>query len=136
MTVLEQAKAIRASMDNVSTALTDEQAMGNVYLFMPWSDSAHYAADERVRYAEQLYKCLQEHDAQPSWTPDAASSLWVRIADPAEEWPAWVKPTGAHDAYALGAKVSHDEKHWISEYQDNVWEPGVYGWTEVSTDGS
>ena len=49
-----------------------------------------------------------------------------------EEWPAWVQPTGAHDAYAKGAKVSHNDKHWISEVDDNTWEPGVYGWTEVS----
>lgn len=72
MTISEQADAIRKSMDNIATALTDDQAMGNVYLFMPWSDSAHYTADERVRYAEQLYKCLTEHDAQETRTPNAS----------------------------------------------------------------
>lgn len=41
---------------------------------------------------------------------------------------------GAHDAYALGAKVSHKEKHWTSTVANNVWEPGVYGWEEA-TDG-
>ena len=136
MTVLEQAKAIRASMDNAGAMMTDEQAAGSVYLFMPWEETTHYTADERVRYGEQLYKCLQEHDAQAAWTPDAAPSLWVRIDDPAVEWPEWVKPTGATDAYPLGAKVSHNGKRWVSEYKDNVWEPGVYGWTEVNADGS
>jgi hypothetical protein len=29
-----------------------------------------------------------------------------------------------------GDKVSHNEKHWISDVDANVWEPGVYGWTE------
>ena len=38
---------------------------------------------------------------------------------------------GAHDAYSAGAKVSHGEKHWISDQDGNVWEPGVYGWTEA-----
>ena len=37
-----------------------------------------------------------------------------------------------HDAYPLGAKVSHNEKHWTSTVENNVWEPGVYGWEEVT----
>ena len=56
--------------------------------------------------------------------------MWTRIADPAQEWPEWIQPTGAHNAYAQGAKVSHNGKHWISDVGANVWEPGVYGWTE------
>lgn len=31
-----------------------------------------------------------------------------------------------------GDKVSHNDKHWISDVDSNVWEPGVYGWTEAS----
>lgn len=46
------------------------------------------------------------------------------------KYPAWVQPTGAHDAYNIGARVSHKDKHWTSDYDANVWEPGVYGWTE------
>lgn len=48
-----------------------------------------------------------------------------------EEYPAWVQPTGAHDAYAQGAKVTHNGKKWTSNISGNVWEPGVYGWDEV-----
>ena len=29
-----------------------------------------------------------------------------------------------------GAKVSRNSKHWISDVDNNVWEPGVYGWSE------
>lgn len=39
---------------------------------------------------------------------------------------------GAHDAYAAGDKVSHGGKHWTSTADANVWEPGVYGWTEAA----
>ena len=67
----------------------------------------------------------------PHRTPDAAASLWAEIADPSEEWPKWAQPIGAHDAYSAGAKVSHSEKKWTSDLDNNVWEPGVYGWTEV-----
>lgn len=41
-----------------------------------------------------------------------------------------IADSGAQDAYALGAKVSHNEKHWISIVDANVWEPGEYGWEE------
>lgn len=36
----------------------------------------------------------------------------------------------AHDAYAKGDKVSYGGKHWESTVDNNVWQPGVYGWTE------
>ena len=87
--------------------------------------------DERRRHGETLYKCIIAHTSQSDWTPDVAVSLWVRANDPGEEWPEWVQPTGASDAYAKGAKVSHNERHWISDVDNNVWEPGVYGWGEA-----
>ena len=79
----------------------------------------------------KLYRCLQSHTSQENWKPEAAPSLWVEIADPAEEWPGWKQPSGAHDAYQKGEKVSHNGKHWISMAENNVWEPGVFGWDEV-----
>lgn len=42
---------------------------------------------------------------------------------------AWVQPTGAHDAYALGAVVTHDGHLWVSDIPANVWAPGTHGWT-------
>ena len=45
-----------------------------------------------------------------------------------EEYPEWVQPTGAHDAYNIGDKVTHNGKTWVSDVDNNVWEPGVYGW--------
>lgn len=59
----------------------------------------------------------------------------TRIADPAQEWPEWIQPTGAHNAYAKGAKVTHAGKRWISDVDANTWEPGVYGWTEHIEEG-
>lgn len=84
------------------------------------------------RYGSDLYRCNQDHTSQADWTPAAAASLWSKIGDPTEEWPEWSQPVGAHDAYNAGAKVSHNGKHWTSDVASNVWEPGVYGWTEVT----
>lgn len=112
--------------------LTDAQAYAAPFLFQEWNPNGieYVATISKVTYHNLLWKCLQSHTSQASWTPKDAPSLWVRIDDPAEEWPEWRQPQGAHDAYAKGAKVTHNEKHWISDVDNNVWEPGVYGWTE------
>lgn len=78
-----------------------------------------------VRRNGFLYRCLQSHTSQASWTPEASPSLWVLIDDPAIEWPEWKQPTGAHDAYDLNAKVSHNGKKWISQIAANTTEPGA-----------
>lgn len=104
-------------------------------LFAPWACPVSYAVEQIRQHGGKLYKCQQAHTSQEGWTPDAAPSLWVAISDPAEEWPAWSQPIGAQDAYPLGAKVSHKEKRWISTADNNVWEPGVYGWEEAQEDG-
>ena len=126
-----QARLFRQHLNAVVDTLDDTAAIEVPDLFMPWRTAVQYAAGDRVQYEGNLYKCLQAHTSQPDWTPDAAVSLWVRVDDPSIEWPEWHQPTGAHDAYALGAKVSHNSKHWISDIDYNTYEPGVYGWTEA-----
>lgn len=122
---------LRALILKASASLTDADALDGVELFPRWNDSADYAVDDRVNYGGTLYKCLIAHTSQPSWTPDVSPSLWVRVDDPSIEWPEWIQPTGATDAYPMGAKVSHNDKHWISDIDANVFEPGVYGWHEA-----
>ena len=132
MDKIQMAKQLRQAIQFQVVSLPDEQAILIPSVFPRWDSTVTYQTGDRVQYGELLYKCLQSHTAQADWTPDAAVSLWVRIDDPAEEWPEWRQPQGAHDAYALGAKVSHNGKHWTSDVAANVWEPGEYGWTEVA----
>lgn len=101
-------------------------------LFAEWAYPIAYTVGQLRRHNGKLYKCVQAHTSQESWTPDTAASLWSVAADPAEEWPAWSQPVGAHDAYAAGDKVSHNGKHWTSDVDGNVWEPGVSQWTEYT----
>lgn len=118
---------------SVRSILSDDVAFSQKNLFPEWrDDGTHYRKDiDRVLYEGELYKCEQSHDSQPTWNPVDAHSIWTRIDDPAIEWPEWRQPTGSTDAYRYGAKVSHNGKHWISTAEDNVWEPGVYGWEEA-----
>lgn len=120
---------IKANLIQTAIAyLPDEEAETVTALFPDWEDGKAYAVGDRVKYDGLLYRCVQAHTSQSDWTPDKTPALWVRTST--EEWPEWIQPTGAHDAYNTGDKVSHNEKHWISDIDANVYEPGVYGWTE------
>lgn len=94
-------------------------------LFAEWAAGVTYSPGQLRKYDGALYKCVQQHTAQADWTPESAQSLWVRVSDPADEWPEWSQPIGAHDAYPQGAKVTHNGKHYISAVENNVWEPGA-----------
>ena len=108
--------------------LPDEEAETVTALFPDWEIGKAYAVGDRVKFNELLYRCVQAHTSQSDWTPAVVPALWVRTYT--DEWPEWVQPTGAHDAYNTGDKVSHNQKHWVSDIDANVYEPGVYGWTE------
>ena len=127
----EQARAYRAAMLKGAAILTDAEALNTPLLFPRWAVGVEYQTDDRLCYEGDLYKVLQNHTSQANWTPDVAVSLYVKIDDPSIEWPEWHQPAGAHDAYMAGDKVSHNDKHWISDVDNNVWEPGVSSWTEA-----
>ena len=124
-----KAKQLRALIETLSITLDDETALTGVELFPAWEADTAYAAGDRVRHDGVLYKCVQAHTSQADWMPDATPALWVIVS--VEEWPEWIQPTGAHDAYASGSKVSHNGKHWVSTLDANTYEPGVYGWNEA-----
>lgn len=115
-----------------SGQIDDTTATENVAQFSHWAYPANYIVGNIRQYNGKLYRCIQDHTSQSDWAPDAAVSLWTKIGDPAEEWSEWSQPIGAYDAYRSGDKVSHNGKHWTSTVDANVWEPGVYGWTEVT----
>lgn len=126
-----EAQAYRHKIEKAAALQSDEQALESIELFPKWADQIGKVVNtgERYRYNERLWKVLQAHTVQADWTPDTAVSLYVEVS--LEEWPEWVQPVGSTDAYPLGAKVTHNDKHWESVVDNNVWEPGVYGWTEV-----
>lgn len=104
----------------------------HIEVFEEWKEGVHYLKDQLRSCDAKLYRCVQEHTSQIDWPPDVATALWSLASDPAEEWPEWSQPVGAHDAYALGDKCSHNSKHWVSDCNANVWEPGVAMWTEAA----
>lgn len=128
----EEALRYRNAILQASQSLPDTVASTVPDLFDSWQTDTEYTVGDRRKYNGTLYKCLTAHTSQSTWTPDVSPSLWVRTDDPGEEWPEWVQPLGSTDAYPMGAKVSHNEKHWTSSIDANIWEPGVYGWNEAN----
>ena len=121
---------IGSNSEKIVSTFTDENALKVIDLYPKWVVGIAVAKDSRYQYEGKLYKCVQAHTTQTDWTPDVTPALWVVVS--LDEWPEWVQPTGAHDAYAKGDKVAHNGKKWTSDVDANVWEPGVYGWTEVT----
>lgn len=132
MTMIEKAKKLRPYIEKaVALALTDKEGLEAVELFPNWSATNTYEINDRVKYFNILYKCLQAHTAQEAWTPIDAPSLWAKVLIPDENIiPAWEQPDSTNP-YNTGDKVLHNEQIWISIIDGNVWEPGEYGWEIV-----
>lgn len=132
MTLVELAMKLRPYIEKAAISLSDEDALEAIQLFQNWDATATYTAGSRVRYDGVLYNCLQAHTAQAGWTPVAAPSLWAKVLIPdANVIPEWEQPDSTNP-YQIGDKVTHNGKTWECTCANNVWEPGVYGWQEVT----
>lgn len=133
------AHQLRRALELYAQTLTDESVMMEIPDMYPvWNgDNYSYKAGVILGYGvnadgeTQLYTVLQDHTSQAEWTPDKAVSLYKAVGFTGDGVPVWTQPLGASDAYAAGDKVSHKEKIWVSDVDGNVWEPGVYGWSEA-----
>lgn len=125
--------AVKTMLDTETEQLSDEDALSVAALFPTWVSKMGQAVNvgERYWYDGKLWKVIQAHTVQSDWTPDTAVSLFVEVS--IEEWPEWVQPTGAHDAYNTGDKVTFEGKHYVSLIDNNVYSPADYpqGWEEV-----
>ena len=125
---IEEALKIRATMDKAGMFLTDEQALTAVELYPPHKTGLSVKVGERYRQENDLYKVIQEHVTQADWLPSITPALFVKVS--LDEWPEFVQPTGQHDAYAFGAKITFNGKHYVSLITANTYSPLTYpaGW--------
>ena len=121
-----KAKQLRQLIEQLAVTMSDETALTGVELFPAWVVGKAYAVNDRTQYNGTLYKCVQAHTSQADWTPGATPALWVVVS--IAEYPEWVQPTGAHDAYNTGDKVSYKGKHYVCTIDGNAYAPDVYGW--------
>ena len=80
-TVVERARELRVTIEEIAETMTDTKALQNIELFKHWDADHDYAVDERFQYDGRLYKTRQAHHSQTNWTPDIATSLYEEVAE-------------------------------------------------------
>lgn len=102
---------------------TDEQALEVPTLYPDYEEleeGTSLAAGDRLNYRGVLYKVLQAHQVQASWTPADAHSLFAKVLIPDPDViPEWEQPESTNP-YSKGDRVTHNGKTWESDVDNNV----------------
>ena len=124
------AMLIRQQINSLS--VEDNVALRMTEFYPEWAAGQAYTAGYKVQHGGTLYKCLQAHTAQADWNPVDAPSLWAEVlaGQDGTAIGEWVQPDSTNP-YMRGDKVNYKGKLYESEVDNNVWEPGVYGWLEI-----
>lgn len=127
----QKAKDFINSLVDLRSVATDEHAINSSAVYPTWKVETNYATGDRVLYNNTLYKVITAHTSQETWAPTDAPSLFAKVLIPdVDIIPAWEQPDSTN-TYKAGDRVTHNGKIWVSTVDNNVWEPGVYGWDEV-----
>ena len=131
--LIERARQLRATIEELATNLTDNAALEAKELFSIWSTDTDYTVDDRVRYEDGLYRVLQNHTSQDDWTPTNAPALFAEIlpGQDGTDIGEWVQPDSTNP-YMRGDRVIYNNKIYESTIDNNVWAPDIYGWTEIN----
>lgn len=116
-------------MDFIAANATIEQKLGMINAYPEWEPGQIYKIGKELQHLGLLYSVKQAHTSQSDWTPEIVPALFTLIHLP-DVIPHWVQPTGAHDAYAIGAKVLFNNKVYESLIAANTYSPTAYpaGW--------
>lgn len=126
-----QAQQLRKLLVKQADTLPDEEILNVPCFVEKWKAGISYVTGKRVKYNDVIYKVLQDHTSQEDWTPENAPSLFAKVLIPDENViPEWEQPDSTNP-YMAGDKVTHSGETWVSNVDNNVWEPGVYGWDKV-----
>ncbi|MCR4256925.1 hypothetical protein VMHJH2_00160 [Streptococcus uberis] len=125
-----------------------EEAKKEIASQYPTYEVSHdYKVGDIFSYNNTLYEVIQEHRSQSDWLPDAVASLYkplinatgtIKQADGTSAEIVVIdefkQPTGAHDAYKKGDKVTFNGKVYESLADTNVYSPSDYptNWMEVA----
>ena len=131
LTAREQADAERARyetheaiLDATAALITDAHTDGQPWV-QPTGVHDAYTKGITVKHDGKTWESIVFANV---WAPGVSG--WREVVSDGGV-AAWVQPTGAHDAYQTGDRVTHNNKTWVSTHANNVWEPGVFGWGEV-----
>ena len=75
----ERAYKIIDAIKGVRAILTDEVALEYIALYPDWEIGKDLLVGDRIEHDGKLYKVVQAHTTQESWTPDLTPSLFEPI---------------------------------------------------------
>lgn len=112
--------------------LSPEEMGQLVDIYPEWKPGVTVAVGELLGHNDALYEVIQAHTTQADWAPDIVPALFKSFA-PVGVIPEWKQPTGAHDAYQTGDKVTFQGGTYESLINANTWSPATYpaGWKAV-----
>ena len=114
----------------VANSVTDDAVALKIQEFYDeWNVDINVTVGQYIRYKDVLYKVLTAHTTQANWTPSETPSLFAKVLiDPSGETILdWEQPDSTNP-YMKGDKVKYEGKTYMSTIDNNVWQPGVYGW--------
>lgn len=111
----------------VQGSLTDSQHTELVTLARDNADPTNSYAGLQMQ-VDTLYTNMAEMAAQIKANADAIIVLQGGTVDQpfTEEYPPYVQPTGAHDAYNTGDKVTYNGQRYTCQMDGCVWDPDTY----------
>lgn len=138
---LLQAQQARRVFELFAAQITDESVMMEVADMYPtWEQlvakKAECKAGTVFRWGvnddneTQLWQFISDYVPNEIYPPDQDIAQYKKIGITEDGTPIWTQPLGTTDAYMTGDTVSHNGEIWVSDVDNNVWEPGVYGWTK------
>ncbi len=125
-----QAKNFIRDLVKMRGSVVDEIALDAPAVYPTWKEDTVYTIGQRVLYNEVLYKVLQDHTSQATWTPDVSASLFAKVLVDDDVILPWEQPDSTN-YYNKGDKVTHNGYTWVSIIDVNTYEPGVYGWEQI-----
>lgn len=137
------AAAIKAEQDRRRTLATAKNQVAQI--------SAAYLSASGVEPGQEWRQPTGAHDTYPegwevehdgrTWVSTTPANVWEpptgwrEVVEDGEAPPEWVQPTGHHDAYQAGDRVTFDGDVWESVIDNNTWSPADYpaGWKRVES---
>lgn len=117
----------------------DEPDKSGIYPFsQPLGATDTYMKGDKVSFEGAYYQSNINYNV---WSPTAYPQGWTKLDDTSEipepdkddEYPEFIQPTGAHDAYHIGDKVSYNGHRYECAMNNNAYSPDAYpqGWRQI-----
>lgn len=140
----EQEQSIKSILKTITLAkdLSDDQKEEILSRYEEYKEDKEYKEGDKFTFDGKIYEVIQDHRSQTTWIPSSTPALYKEFLDvkitnqdgeETEVVAEFRQPTGAHDAYKKGDKVSFEGAIYESIMDNNTYSPSGYpeGWKKI-----